>query len=56
MAYDSISLSLYTDFWFLEIRFSRSSLCTIVMLEGGGGGPYVRICNFCKVILVNLSS
>ena len=36
VAYDSISLSLYKDFWFLEIQFSRSSLCTNVMLEGGG--------------------
>ena len=30
VAYDSISLSLYQDFWFLEIRFSRS-------YAGGGG-------------------
>ena len=38
VAYDSISLSLYQDFWFLEIWFSRSSLCSNVMLKGGGGG------------------
>ena len=33
VAYDSISLSLYQDFWFLEIRFSRSYTG-----RGGGGG------------------
>ena len=31
VAYDSISLALYQDFWFLEIRFSRS-------YAGGRGG------------------
>ena len=44
MAYDGISLSPYQDFWFLEIRFSRSSLCTNVMLEGGGGGGRRATC------------